>query len=205
MKNGNVSVVRSAIGQSLRMINEKFSAVFGGKGMVSVNCQDKSYTETGRYPDSLALNYGFNGDSWSFGDGSISLNMGRKGHAVTLSQKGIALNTAEDGTAWAEKRDDSCAFNTGRHGEASAYGPCGVAVTTGEDSEASSFNGIAAAFGPRSKAQGELGSWLVLAEMVWEPDGRYHIADIKARQVDGKEILPRRNYRLMNGEFIPVD
>ena len=60
------------------------------------------------------------------------------------------------------------------------------------------------AMGYNSKAKGALGCFLVLAE--WsEVNGKYHIVDVKAVEVDGTNIKEGTYYTLVDGLFVEAD
>ena len=69
-----------------------------------------------------------------------------------------------------------------------------AAVVEGKES-------IACALGYKSKAKGEKGCWIVLAEK----DEEYNILDVKAVKVDGKTIKADTFYTLENGEFVEAE
>ena len=62
---------------------------------------------------------------------------------------------------------------------------------------------IIAGLGVRNFARGKVGSWLVLADR--EDEYPYVIFDIKAVQVDGKNIKADTYYRLRNGKFLEIE
>lgn len=153
---------------------------------------------------SLMVNYTIDADAISYSKESLCLNMANGGSATTIADGGAAVNVGDRGTAYCEKGSDSCSLNTADQGKACAFGKNGTAVTTGNASCSETGFGIAAGFGPCSKAMGGLGSWIVLAEFRFDMDGNWYPVDIQARQVDGKEILPYQYYTLRGGKFITV-
>lgn len=78
--------------------------------------------------------------------------------------------------------DRSAATNTGDWSESIVEGKESIAIVTGRD----------------SRAKGALDCWLVLTER----DSNYHILDVKAVKVDGKQIKPDTWYKLENSEVV---
>lgn len=153
---------------------------------------------------SLMVNCANHAGATSYSEKSICVNMAHAGCASAKADGGTAVNVGDRGTAYCEFASDSCALNTADRGKAFAFGKNGTAMTTGNVSRAETAYGIAAGFGPCSKAMGGPGSWIVLAEFRFDMEGNWYPVDIQARQVDGKEILPYQYYTLRGGEFIPV-
>ena len=61
---------------------------------------------------------------------------------------------------------------------------------------------IAVAMGVVSKAKGELGAYLVIAEYSEEPNSDYKLKTIKCTKVDGEKIKADTWYMLKNGRFV---
>lgn len=86
-------------------------------------------------------------------------------------------------------------------------------VATGDDSSlassgdrarlaSSGYGAVIAGIGKRNKAKGKTGSWLVLAEWVYNDiKGKYIPICVKAVQIDGVVIKEDTFYKLENGEF----
>ena len=107
---------------------------------------------------------------------------------------------------WEEAKESqsesrSTATNTGDWSAATNTGRQSAATNTGRQSAASvaGAESVAMAIGYQSRAKGELGCWLVLAE--WDTDAK-HIHEVQVVQVDGKRIHPDTWYRLTNGQFV---
>ena len=178
--------------------------ISSGDGKMAFFSDEKEERNPSFHKVSLIVNYAIDSDAISFSKESLCLNMANGGSATTIADGGAAVNVGDRGAAYCEKGSDSCSVNTSDRGKACAFGKNGTAVTTGDASYAETAFGIAAGFGPCSKAMGGLGSWIVLAEFRFDMDGNWYPADIQARQVDGKEILPYQYYTLRGGKFIPV-
>ena len=70
--------------------------------------------------------------------------------------------------------------------------------STGEDS-------VIMCAGRNSRAKAKVGSWITLAEWVWNDDKeRYVPKCVKTEYVDGERIKADTWYQLKNGEFVEV-
>ena len=59
--------------------------------------------------------------------------------------------------------------------------------------------------GHNSRAKAKVGSWITLAEWVWNGDKeRYVPKCVKTEYVDGERIKADTWYQLKNGEFVEV-
>ena len=101
--------------------------------------------------------------------------------------------------------DYSGASATGDYSGASATGNCSGASATGYKSGASAGAGsVALAAGMKSRAKGDVGSFIVLTECE-ERNGEYFIKDVRSAKVDGENIKADTWYCLVNGEFEEAD
>ena len=91
--------------------------------------------------------------------------------------------------------DCSASTNTGYYSASTNTGNRSASKVTGKQS-------IAVATGYHSKASGELGCWIVLAE--WDEHGE-GIIDMKMAYVDGEKIKADTWYTLRGGEFVEVE
>ena len=55
-----------------------------------------------------------------------------------------------------------------------------------------------------STAKGKVGTWLVLAEWVYE-DFEYKVKEVKTTKIDGTKIKEDTLYKLESGKFIEVE
>ena len=85
--------------------------------------------------------------------------------------------------------------------------PNTVASNTGDNSVASNTGekGISSSLGIRSQAKGKKGTWLVLAEWVFdEGECEWNVAQVKTVKIDGKKIKEDTLYELVDGKFTEV-
>ena len=140
---------------------------------------------------STATNTGDWSAATNTGDWSAATNTGDWSAATNTGDQSAATNTGRQSAA-TNTGDWSAATNTGRQSAATNTGRQSAASVAGAES-------VAMAIGYQSRAKGELGCWLVLAE--WDTDAK-HIHEVQVVQVDGKRIHPDTWYRLTNGQFV---
>lgn len=90
---------------------------------------------------------------------------------------------------------------SGWSGNAAASGKSGTATVTGKYGSAKALGDgcLAVAWGPKSKARGKLGTWLVLSEY---KNGT--VVDARMVRVDGEIINPDTWYMLCDGGIVEV-
>lgn len=80
----------------------------------------------------------------------------------------------------------------------------GLCIGTGCIAIVGGVNSMALCLGKNNIAKGELGTWLVFTEY-GEFDGEtYPLVNVKAVQVDGKNVKPNTFYTCENGELVEV-
>ena len=110
----------------------------------------------------------------------------------------------EDNTNATNTGYQSAATNTGNQSAATNTGDQSAATNTGYQSaaEVSGKESVAIVTGKSSKARGALGCWLVLTER-GEWDGEtYPIIEVRAVEVDGKEVKENVWYELVGGKVV---
>ena len=111
------------------------------------------------------------------------------------------LGLAKAHVEWVKNNLDpnAKAVNSGYSSSAVNSGDRSSAVNSGKDS-------IAVAWGIDSKAKAEKGSYIVLAEWVYDEEKyEYIFKGAKMRKVDGKTIKADTFYKLINGKFVEVE
>ena len=116
---------------------------------------------------------------------------GVSGNAAASGWRGNAAASGESGNAAA----------SGESGNAAASGKSGTATVTGKYGSAKALGDgcLAVAWGPKSKARGKLGTWLVLSEY---KNGT--VVDARMVRVDGEIINPDTWYMLCDGGIVEV-
>lgn len=158
--------------------NAGYCSVSSNTGEYSVACNTRDY--------SIASN---------IGDYSIASNTGYKSVASNTGNYSVASNTG----------DKSVASNTGNESVTSNTGNYSVAINTGDNSIASNtgIKGISSNLGIKGKSSGKKGTWLVLAEWIFNNDEmQYEVKEIKTVVVDGKKIKEDTYYALEDGKFV---
>ena len=118
-------------------------------------------------------------------DNTIATNTGNYSAATNTGYQSAATNTGYQ----------SAATNTGNYSAATNTGDCSAAEVSGKES-------VAIVTGKSSKARGALGCWLVLTER-GEWDGEtYPIIEVRAVEVDGKEVKENVWYELVGGKVV---
>lgn len=176
----------------------------GNMSVVISSGKMSAATNTGGY--SVATNQGYRSTTTNTGDCSAASNIGDKSTATNTGDSSIAINIGYKSVS-TNTGNNSTAINSGACSVATNTGDCSVAINTGDCSSASveRNESVAIATGYQGKAKGGLGCFLVLADWRIEPDGSYHIADVKSVQVDGVNIKADTFYTLVNNEFIEVE
>ena len=88
--------------------------------------------------------------------------------------------------------------NGGNYAQIGSSGDYAKIDSTGEDS-------VIMCAGRNSRAKAKVGSWITLAEWVWNDDKeRYVPKCVKTDYVDGERIKADTWYQLKNGEFVEV-
>ncbi|MFA5037529.1 MAG: hypothetical protein WC479_10190 [Candidatus Izemoplasmatales bacterium] len=164
-------------------------------------------TNTGN--SSAATNTGYRSAATNTGNSSAATNTGNSSAATNTGDSSAATNTGYSSAA-TNTGDRSAATNTGNSSAATNTGYRSAATNTGYSSAATNtgyrsaamvkgINSFAIATGVESKARGELGCYLVLAE--YDKAGNMKA---KMRKVDGKHIKPNTFYTMKNNKFIVV-
>ena len=127
------------------------------------------------------------------------------GAASATGYSGAASATGDRGAASATG-DSGAASATGDRGAASATGYSGAASATGYRGAASAGNAtaVAVAWGPFGKAQGIVGSHIVLAD--WRQDDNFcwYLHGAKIVRIDGKKYKADTWYGMRGGKIVEV-
>jgi hypothetical protein len=143
---------------------------------------------------SAATNTGYQSAATNTGDYSAATNTGYQSAATNTGNYSAATNTGYQSAA-TNTGYQSAATNTGNYSAATNTGDCSAAEVSGKES-------VAIVTGKSSKARGALGCWLVLTER-GEWDGEtYPIIEVRAVEVDGKEVKENVWYELVGGKVV---
>ena len=148
---------------------------------------------------------GYSGAASATGDRGAASATGDSGAASATGYSGAASATGDRGAASATG-DSGAASATGDRGAASATGYSGAASATGYRGAASAGNAtaVAVAWGPFGKAQGIVGSHIVLAD--WRQDDNFcwYLHGAKIVRIDGKKYKADTWYGMRGGKIVEV-
>ena len=152
--------------------------------------------------EDTATNTGDMSAATNTGDVSAATNTGYRSAATNTGDMSAATNTGYMSAA-TNTGDRSAATNTGYRSAATNTGDRSAATNTGDRSAAtvSGKESIAVAWGYKAMAKGEIGDYLVLAEI----NDYGKLLNAKMRKVDGKKIKANTFYRLENNKFTEVE
>ena len=173
-----------------------------GYKSVASNTGDESIaSNTGDY--SVASNTGYYSVASNTGYESIASNTGNNSVASNTGDYSVASNTGYESIA-SNTGNNSVASNTGDYSVASNTGDYSVASNTGNYSVAKNLGtkSISSNLGIKGKSAGKKGTWLVLAEWIYNDEMQYEVKEIKTIVVDGKKIKEDTYYALEDGKFV---
>jgi hypothetical protein len=103
--------------------------------------------------------------------------------------------------------DSSQLAASGDYSKLAASGDSSKLAASGDSSklEINGADSVGAAIGIENTIKGTVGSWITLAEWVWDKKKeRYIPVCVKSAQIDGKKIKANTFYKLQNGKFTEV-
>ena len=133
-------------------------------------------------------------------NGGYSAQIGSSGNSAKIGSSG---NSAQIGSSGNSAQIGSSGYSAqiGSSGNSAKIGSSGNYAkidSTGEDS-------VIMCAGRNSRAKAKVGSWITLAEWVWNDDKeRYVPKCVKTEYVDGERIKADTWYQLKNGEFVEI-
>ena len=144
---------------------------------------------------------GSSGDYAKIGSSGYSAKIGSSGYSAKIGSSG---NYAQIGSSgYSAKIGSSGDYakigSSGDYAKIGSSGDYAQIGSTGVDS-------VIMCAGKNSKAKAKVGSWITLAEWVWNDDkNRYVPKCVKTEYVDGGRIKADTWYQLKNGEFVEVN
>lgn len=155
-------------------------------GGTAINSMHQGVCTTHK-PMSCAVNRACRGSALAHGNRSVALSTGLNSVATTFASSSLAI----------VKNDYSAACVTADNSLGLCLGNGCVAIAGGA-------NSMALCLGKNNIAKGELGTWLIFTEY-GEFDGEiYPLVNVKAVQVDGKNVKPNTFYTCENGELVEM-
>ena len=144
---------------------------------------------------------GSSGDSAKIGSSGYSAQIGSSGDSAKIGSSGDYAKIGSSGDS-AKIGSSGYSAKIGSSGDSAKIGSSGDSAkidSTGADS-------VIMCAGNKSKAKAKIGSWITLAEWVYnEEKGRYVPVCVKTEYVDGESIKADTYYQLIDGVFTEVD
>ena len=140
------------------------------------------------------------GDSAQIGSSGYSAQIGSSGYSAQIGSSGYYAKIGSSGD-YAQIGSSGDSAQIGSSGYSAKIGSSGDYAqidSTGEDS-------VIMCAGRNSRAKAKVGSWITLAEWVWNNEkSRYVPTCVKTEYVDGENIKADTWYRLQKGKFVEV-
>ena len=134
---------------------------------------------------------GSSGDYAQIGSSGYYAKIGSSGDSAKIGSSGDSAQIGSSG-------DYAKIGSSGDSAQIGSSGDYAQIDSTGEDS-------VIMCAGRNSRAKAKVGSWITLAEWVWNDDKeRYVPKCVKTEYVDGERIKADTWYQLKNGEFVEV-
>ena len=134
---------------------------------------------------------GSSGDYAQIGSSGDSAKIGSSGYYAKIGSSGYSAQIGSSGYS----------AQIGSSGDSAQIGSSGYSAqidSTGEDS-------VIMCAGNKSKAKAKVGSWITLAEWIWNDEKNRNVpVCVKTEYVDGERIKADTWYQLKNGEFVEV-
>ena len=135
---------------------------------------------------------GSSGDSAQIGSSGDSAQIGSSGDSAQIGSSGYSAKIGSSG-------DYAKIGSSGDYAKIGSSGDYAKIGSSGEDS-------VIMCAGKASKAKAKVGSWITLAEWVWNEDkNRYVPKCVKTEYVDGERIKADTWYQLKDGDFAEVN
>ena len=164
-------------------------AMIGSSGYSAKIGSSGDYAKIGSSGDYAMI--GSSGDSAKIGSSGYSAKIGSSGDDAQIGSSGDYAQIGSSG-------DYAQIGSSGYPAKIGSSGDYAQIDSTGEDS-------VIMCAGRNSRAKAKVGSWITLAEWVWNDDKeRYVPKCVKTDYVDGERIKADTWYQLKNGEFVEV-
>ena len=176
-------------GDSAKIGSSGYSAKIGSSGYYAQIGSSGDYAQIGS--SGYYAKIGSSGYSAKIGSSGDSAKIGSSGDYAKIGSSGYYAQIGSSGDY----------AQIGSSGDSAQIGSSGYSAkidSTGEDS-------VIMCAGRNSRAKAKVGSWITLAEWVWNDDKeRYVPKCVKTEYVDGERIKADTWYQLKNGEFVEV-
>ena len=196
--NGGDSAKIGSSGDYAQIGSSGDSAQIGSSGDSAQIGSSGDYAQIGSSGDSAQI--GSSGYYAQIGSSGDSAQIGSSGYYAKIGSSGDYAQIGSSGDS-AQIGSSGYSAKIGSSGYSAKIGSSGYSAkidSTGEDS-------VIMCAGRNSRAKAKVGSWITLAEWVWNDDKeRYVPKCVKTDYVDGERIKADTWYQLKNGEFVEV-
>ena len=162
---------------------------------------------------------GSSGDSAKIGSSGYSAKIGSSGDSAQIGSSGDSakIGSSSDYAKIGSSGDSAKIGSSGDYakigssGYSAQIGSSGYSAKIGSSGDSAKIDSTGAdsvimCAGNKSKAKAKIGSWITLAEWVYnEEKGRYVPVCVKTEYVDGESIKADTYYQLIDGVFTEVD
>ena len=153
---------------------------------------------------------GSSGDSAKIGSSGDYAKIGSSGDYAQIGSSGDSAKIGSSGD-YAQIGSSGDSAKIGSSGDSAKIGSSGDYAQIGSSGDYAKIDSTGAdsvimCAGNKSKAKAKIGSWITLAEWVYnEEKGRYVPVCVKTEYVDGESIKADTYYQLIDGVFTEVD
>ena len=185
-------------GDSAQIGSSGYYAKIGSSGDYAKIGSSGDYAKIGSSGDYAKI--GSSGDSAKIGSSGDSAQIGSSGDYAKIGSSGDSakIGSSGDSAKIGSSGDYAKIGSSGDSAQIGSSGDYAKIDSTGEDS-------VIMCAGRNSRAKAKVGSWITLAEWVWNDDKeRYVPKCVKTDYVDGERIKADTWYQLKNGEFVEV-
>nr|DAI06679.1 MAG TPA: hypothetical protein [Caudoviricetes sp.] len=144
---------------------------------------------------------GSSGDSAKIGSSGYSAQIGSSGYSAQIGSSGYSAQIGSSGD-YAKIGSSGYSAQIGSSGYSAQIGSSGNYAqidSTGDDS-------VIMCAGNNSRVKATVGSWITLAEWVWNDEKKRNVPIcVKTEYVDGENIKSDTWYQLKNGKFVEVN
>ena len=153
---------------------------------------------------------GSSGDSAQIGSSGDSAKIGSSSDYAKIGSSGDSAKIGSSGD-YAKIGSSGYSAQIGSSGDYAKIGSSGYSAKIGSSGDSAKIDSTGAdsvimCAGNKSKAKAKIGSWITLAEWVYnEEKGRYVPVCVKTEYVDGESIKADTYYQLIDGVFTEVD
>ena len=186
-------------GYSAKIGSSGYSVQIGSSGDYAKIGSSGYSAKIGSSGDSVQI--GSSGDYTKIGSSGYYAKIGSSGDSVQIGSSGdsVQIGSSGDSVQIGSSGDYAKIGSSGDYAKIGSSGDYAQIGSTGADS-------VIMCAGYKSKAKAKIGSWITLAEWVYNKEkGRYVPVCVKTEYVDGENIKADTYYQLIDGVFTEVN